>query len=173
MLEAGKILDWASSRARCGCTFSAAGNIFDPTLAPYSQFVFPSYPEPLQPPPASSYLLDPCCPSQIQPHLMLMKLPEDMCTCSARISRSFTPAARLRGLEVGSRQRKESGDPLGHFGETTSRGAEQPSPLSTSHLDFCSLLPARQASPTPKGPGGCPRLEPLLLVSDNVAIFLC
>ena len=34
---------------------------------------------------------------------MLMKLPEDICTCSARISSSLTPAARLKGLELQSR----------------------------------------------------------------------
>lgn len=114
---------------------------------------------------------------------MLMKLPEDTCTCSARISSSFTPAARLRGLEVGSRERKESGDPLGHFLETSYlQGCRGAHPVSTSHLDFCSLFLARQASPhntpLPRGQGwggleGFPRLKPLLLVRDNVAILLC
>lgn len=114
VFEAGKIPDWVSSRTKCGCTFSAAANIFDPTLALYPELVLPSFSETLQPPPPSSYLQDPCCPARYQPHLMLMKLPEDMCTCSARISSSFTPAARLRGLEVGRRKTDASGDSLGH-----------------------------------------------------------
>lgn len=57
--------------------------------------------------------------------------------------------------------------------QATSKGAEQPTPLSTSHVDFYSLLLARQASPTPRGLEGFPRLELLLLVSDNVTILLC
>lgn len=48
-----------------------------------------------------------------------------------------------------------------------------PLPLSTPNLDFCSLcfLPGRPARP-PRGMDGFPRLEPLLLVCDNVAILL-
>lgn len=56
----------------------------------------------------SGYFLDPCAvPQGWRSHLMLMKLPEDMCTCSARISSSFIPATKLKGLQERGRQREE------------------------------------------------------------------
>lgn len=78
---------------------------------------------------------------------MLIKLPEDMCTCSARISSSFTPAARLRCLEVGSRERKEGGDPLGHFllKQATSKGTGQPDPQETGIFPQAVALTSGQS----------------------------
>lgn len=151
VFEERETLDGASGRARCGCLCNATGNIYDP------EFVFSSS-ELLQPLSHSSHLPDPASPARHQPHLMLMKLPEDMCTCSARISSSFTPAARLRGLEVGGRQRKEGRDPLATFlKQATSRAAEQPIP-PVYFASGCLLSASCWAGqPNPRGIGRLPQ----------------
>lgn len=104
----------------------------------------------------------PAAPARCQPHLMLIKLPEDTCTCSARISSSFTPTARLRGLEVGSRQKKESGEPLGHFLETSHlqgyRAAHCPVYFTSGFL-LSALYQAGQ--PNPQGIGRLPQAAAL------------
>lgn len=103
-----------------------------------------------------------------------MKLPEVMCTCSARISSNFTPATRLRGLQEGGRQREREVVIRRHSLET-SHLKNYPPPLclfSLIELDSCSLLLAGQANPTPQGLDGFLRLRHSLLVSDYIAILL-
>lgn len=149
VFEARETLHGAGSRAGCGCAFLTAGSTSDPTLD-----CSPLPRSPSSHRPTHAALWDPASPARLGPHLMLMKLPEDMCACSARISSSFTPAARLRGLEWAGGRREKAGTLLATF----LKQATPPPFFLTAGFLLSAFF--GQVSPTPGGWKASPGWSP-------------